>query len=206
MKAEKPLLLFFILLCLSLPVRASFCACCAERGQYTISVQKPEKDDFGILGELKFATANLYTTPAYPDDIKGIGSLAENYSVNSLFQNKAWRFTFKDDKGKTGTLSLPAPTSMVVFMADIPNIHGTEEEDPNSHGEPVLYKEWRFKYSVGQGTGIFQNGIAPLTKYFLVLQGRGNNCTSAEDFKSWRLEITGKKASYAFYGNLKATK
>ena len=94
-------------------------------------------------------------------------------------------------------LNLLKPISMVDFEADL-------HESANGGNGPVLYKEWRFKYRVQSGTGIFQNGIAPATEYFLVLQGRGNNCTQAEDFTHWRLEITGKKASYAFFGKLNA--
>ncbi|PWT83255.1 MAG: hypothetical protein C5B44_00905, partial [Acidobacteria bacterium] len=71
----------------------------------------------------------------------------------------------------------------------------------NGGGGPLLYKEWRFEGLVN-GTGFFQPGIIAPTKYFLVLQGRGNGCDNAEDFTHWRLEITGKKAGYALYGEL----
>jgi hypothetical protein len=67
----------------------------------------------------------------------------------------------------------------------------------------VLYKEWRFEGEVN-GTGFFKAGITARTKYFLVLQGRGNSCDAAEDFTHWQLKITGKKADYAFYGELSA--
>jgi len=36
----------------------------------------------------------------------------------------------------------------------------------------------------------------------LIFQGRGNRCDNAEDFTHWRLEISGKKTSYAFFGEL----
>lgn len=109
-------------------------------------------------------------------------------------QGKTWLFDFKDDKNKSGILNLSAPVSMVSYMVDL-----REKKE----GDPVLYKEWRFQYNVSQGTGIFKAGVAPATKYFLVLQGRGNMCWAAEDFTSWRLEVTGKKADFAFYGDLK---
>jgi hypothetical protein len=69
--------------------------------------------------------------------------------------------------------------------------------------KPLLYKEWRFEGEVN-GTGFFKAGIVAPTKYFLVLQSRGNNCDTAEDFTHWRLKITGNKADYAFYGELSA--
>ncbi len=114
-----------------------------------------------------------------------------------MFQSNAWKLNFTDDKSKTGMLNLPMPTSMVAFAADI---HDGKE---GGAGGPLLYKELRFKHKVQSGTGIFKNGIAPATEYFFVLQGRGNNCLNASDFTHWRLEITGRKAGYAFYGNLK---
>jgi hypothetical protein len=36
----------------------------------------------------------------------------------------------------------------------------------------------------------------------LVLQGRGNGCDNAGDFGNWRLQVSGEKADYAFYGKL----
>lgn len=65
----------------------------------------------------------------------------------------------------------------------------------------MLYKEWRFQGAV-KGDGVFNHGLMAPAKYFLVFQGRGNNCDNAEDFTHWRLEITGRKARYAFYGAL----
>ena len=199
MKFNKIPVIILALILLLLPVNAVAavaCACCAEPGEYSISVKKPNTYDLSVLEEIQFATANLYTNAGSPENILGIAPLGDDYSIKALFQNKGWKFDFKDNAGKTGTLSLPLPTSMVAFMADL-------HDGAPGQIEPVLYKEWRFKFKVGRGTGIFQKGIAPLTEYFLVLQGRGNNCTSSIDFKNWRLEITGRKASYAFYGNLK---
>lgn len=194
MKIYWLLLLAFISSFTLFPSDAMACACCAERGAYSISTRKPSASELDELKRIQFATANLYTTAAYPDDIKGISSLGENYSLSGLLQSNSWKFNIKDDKGKTGTLNLTKPVSMVAFMVDT----------HDAAGEVVLYKEWRFKYRVQSGTGIFQTGIAPATEYFLVLQGRGNMCTQAEDFKNWRLEITGKRANYAFFGDLKS--
>jgi hypothetical protein len=179
------------------PSDALACACCVDPGFYSISTKKPENYELDELKKIQFKTVNLFMSAAGEDDIKGINSVGESYSLNGALQNNLWKFNFKDDKGKAGTLSLTKPLSMVAFMADI------HDRAPNS-GETSVYKEWRFKYRVQSGTGIFQTGFAPATEYFLVLQGRGNGCTQAEDFTHWRLEITGKKASYAFYGELKS--
>lgn len=196
----KPGKLFFcaaasIFFVFAFSIQAFACACCAEPGTYSINVKKPAGFELTELKKIRFATANLFMTAAGEANIKGISSIGENYSLSGLLQSPVWKFNFKDDKGKSGTLDLRQPTSMVAYMVDI---HDRKEGE----GDPVLYKEWYFKSTVQSGTGIFQKGLAPATKYVLVLQGRGNNCTQAEDFTHWRLEITGKKASYAFFGKL----
>jgi hypothetical protein len=199
MKILKILLYLSSLTLLSITVKAAtFCACCAEPGEYYIRVQKPGEFELRILEQLEFQTADMYTNAASPENILGITSLADTFSIKSLFQKKAWKITLTDDQGKSGTLSLPVSATMVSFGADL------HDYEPGSAG-PILYKEWRFKSRVAQGTGIFQKGIIPTPEYFLVLQGRGNNCADSTDFKHWRLEITGKKASYAFYGKIKQT-
>ena len=177
------------------PLNVSACACCADAGTYVISTRKPTGFEFGELERIKFGAANLFTTPAYPDDLKGIGSTSEIFSLDGSLESSLWKLNFREKQKKSGTLSLTKPVSMVSYMADL--------HDSKDTGLGVnLYKEWRFKYRVQSGTGIFQNGIAPATEYFLVLQGRGNACTQAEDFTHWRLEITGRKANYAFFGAL----
>ncbi|HSK73862.1 MAG TPA: hypothetical protein VK892_19345, partial [Pyrinomonadaceae bacterium] len=52
------------------------------------------------------------------------------------------------------------------------------------------------------GNGIFKSSIIKPTTYFLVFQGRGNNCDDVLDFTHWRLEINGRNADYAFFGKL----
>jgi hypothetical protein len=177
-----------------LPLLANFCACCAERGQYSISVRKPADYELSELKLLKIADAALYTDAAYPDNIKGLSPLSETYTASILWPKKWFRFDFKNEQNGTGLLDLAPAATMVDFRADTYN-----------EGEPVLYKELRFKARVLSGSGFFSKGIAPATEYFLVLQGKGNNCLSADQFTHWRLEITGKRASYAFYGRLKTS-
>ena len=84
---------------------------------------------------------------------------------------------------------------MTSYTADI------HDGQTSGGGGPLLYKEWRFEGRV-TGTGLFRAGIVGPTKYLLVLQGRGNGCQDAGDFKHWRLQIKGRKAEYAFYGEL----
>jgi hypothetical protein len=172
---------------------ANYCACCAERGEYSIRTKKPSDYEIGELKRLQISETNLFTNGGYPDNIKGITPVTDIFTGNFLWQNSGWKFDFKNDKNGTGILNLMKAPTMVDFRTDTYN-----------EGEPILYKELRFKSKVSGGTGIFKRGIAPATDYLLVLQGKGNNCLNAEDFTHWRLEITGKKADYAFFGKLKA--
>lgn len=194
MKMKLTILLTLIAAFLFFPSDSFACACCVEPGFYSINTSKPESYELEELSKIKFAGAKLYDS-AGEDNVSGISSIGENYSLSGALQNSVWKFNFRDEKGAAGALNLLKPTSMVTYMVDI---HDSKEDE-----ETVLYKEWRFKYKVQSGTGIFQKGIAPMTEYFLVLQGRGNGCTQASDFTHWRLEVTGKKADYAFYGRLK---
>lgn len=188
------------LLCLlSFSANILACACCSEPGEYFISTIKPDTYQLGILGEMTFdKTAVLYTDARGYEDLKGLtvnGDLADadQFDLVASFIAKTWKFTLKSKDGKSGILTLPIPTQMVSFKADI---HDSEEGDPN------LYKEFRFKGTVASGTGMLKAGIVKPTSYFLVFQGRGNNCDNSSDFTHWRLEINGPKADYAFYGKM----
>jgi len=188
------LFVLFISILLAFPVQslANFCACCAERGQYWMRTSKLSDYEIGELKRLQIAETTLYTDEGYPDTIKGIMPLEEYYTANFLWQKTGWKFDFVNDKNAKGILNLLNSPTFIDFRTDTYN-----------EGEPILYKELRFKAKVGSANGIFSKGMAPATDYFLVLQGKGNNCMNAEDFTHWRLEINGKKAKYAFFGKLK---
>lgn len=206
----KKIFLFFaaaVVLHLAFASETFACACCAERGEYRISTSKPTDYEIDLLKDVKFSeTAELYTDAAGFDSIKGLESVLKGYeafdwsssndyfTIENAFAAKTWKFSFKTADGKNGVLTLPLPAQMVQFAVD------TRENERNA--DPILYKEWRFKGTVQNGSGFFASGITRPTTYFLVLQGRGNNCSNAEDFKYWRLEITGRKASYAFFGKM----
>lgn len=197
----------FVFCLLSVPNSVLACACCSEPGTYRISAPKPDSYKLDLFGQMKFAAkTELYQT-AGEDNIKGLDKLFQNptsqapetelvFNLSEMFASKSWKLNFKSSNGHTGTLTLPLPLTMVSFAADI---HDGKE---GGAGGPLLYKEWRFKGNVGNATGVFQAGIVNPTTYFLVFQGRGNNCDNAEDFTNWRVEINGKKADYAFYGEM----
>ena len=180
-----------LLLC---PSRAWACACCSEPGEYRISSGRPSSSDLSLVRAIRFGdTANLFLTEAdLEEDAKGLAQPAETYSLNGSLVGRAWKLIFRDGS-KSGILTLPLPMKMLSYAVD------TRDGRTSAGGGPLLYKEWRFEGPV-TGTGIFQAGTTSATKYFLVFQGRGNACDNAHDFTHWRLEITGKKAAYAFYG------
>ncbi|HXG84416.1 MAG TPA: hypothetical protein VNI84_10345 [Pyrinomonadaceae bacterium] len=200
MKPVSFFLLFAVAFCLLFPVEVFACACCAEDGYYSISTKRPQKLELDELRKIRFGNANLYMSAAGENNIAGISPIGESYTLSGLLQNSRWKLNFKDSACKTGALDLLSPIYMVDYSADI------HDGRTSGGGGPLLYKEWRFKYKVASGSGIFQKGVAPATEYFLVLQGRGNACPQAADFTDWRLEITGRKADYAFFGKLNSGK
>ncbi|HEX8734839.1 MAG TPA: hypothetical protein VF721_05905 [Pyrinomonadaceae bacterium] len=212
---KKLSLMFLTVACLALfsnDAFASFCACCAEAGHYSIWTGKPDKNNMDLLSEMKFdKDAYLYMNAAGFDMIKGLDSIAkiyesdswtaspEDFSLINNFAAKTWKFNFTKS-GQKGTLTLPMPLQMVQYSVDI------HDGKTVGAGGPLLYKEWRFKGVVQSGNGFFQAGIVKPTTYFLVLQGRGNACDNAEDFTAWQLQIDGRKAKYAFFGRLSSGK
>jgi hypothetical protein len=141
-------------------------------------------------------TASIYLEAAGFEDLKGLSLEYESYKLSSLLKpSLALTMTFKGERGETGSLVLSLPKVATIFGADM-------HDAPEGSAEPILYKEWRFK-GLANGSGFFKKGMTPVTKFQLILQGRGNNCLSSADFNHWRLDITGPRASYAFYGSLK---
>ena len=188
-----------ILTLLLLPSRVWACACCAHPGEYQINFVKPDAYKLSVIKRIRFGTkAELWTGEADPEvAAKGLAHPADTYSLSASLVGNVWKLTFRNGD-ESGTLDLPLPAKMLRFAADI-----HDGRTKPGYPEPVLYKEWRFEGEVN-GTGVFKAGITARTKYVLVFQGRGNSCDGAEDFTHWQLKITGKKADYAFHGELGA--
>ncbi len=200
MKARgRSLLPLLALACLFLlPGRAWACACCSNTGDYYTSFERPSAYELSLMGQVRFGgTASLYLTEAdMEESAKGLAHRAESYLLGGSLVGKVWRLSFREGK-QVGTLDLVLPLKMSSYTADI------HDGQTSPGGGPLLYKEWRFE-GRASGTGFFRAGIVAPTRYLLVLQGRGNGCQSAEDFTHWRLKVTGRKADYAFYGELAA--
>jgi len=181
------------------PIHASACACCADWGEWAEETSEISEHVYGEIAELHFSrSANLFITDAFPDGISGMdateNSFTKPFNLTVTREGRKWTLVFKSTRGERGALVLTLPETATYFRADL------HDGKQGGGGGPLLYKEARLN---GQawGNGIFAKGITPDTKFRLVLQGRGNRCLSAQDFKSWNLQISGPKAAYSFYGS-----
>jgi hypothetical protein len=181
----------------SVSTSAAFaCACCAESGEWFERVGKLEAFEVAELRNVKFdKTASPYLNAAGFEVLEGFPAEYMSFNLSATLNTRlSLTLTLKGERGETGSIVLPLPKVATSFGADL---HDMEE---GSAG-PILYKEWRFE-GIASGTGIFRKSIVRGTKFKFILQGRGNNCLSSTDFKSWRLNIKGTRADYALYGSL----
>ena len=181
------------------PTVTPFCGCCADPGMWSLETHKIEGYQMKELNRLTLdGVANFYSTDAWPDNVSGViapDGYEDGYFVISIVrEHRDWKLFFKTLKGEKGVLILTIPGMATFFDADI--AQGPRPEGKRTAG---LYKEIRLEGEV-RGTGIFANGMAPKTKYRLVLQGGGNWCLNAEDFNRWNLRVSGPQAGYTIYG------
>ena len=171
------------------------CACCTNDGQRRVGVEKFDSGKFTEIEQLKFAaTAQLFTGERDPSDIKGIATPSASYALQAAWAKDILVFTLRDKNGGAGTLSLQRPATVSILEVD------PRDSPDRGHG-PGLYKEWKLT-SRAAGTGIFSAASGPNQLITLIVQGRGNSCTSANDFSHWTLAMQGPKASYTFFGEL----
>lgn len=172
------------------------CACCTNIGQRNVGISRLDSYKFGEIGKLQFANeATLFTGEAETSDTRGIETPAPRYNLTANWQDNRLTFSFRDQAGRTGTLTLPRPTTVSVFEVD------PRTQTAEGGSGPVLYKEWKLT-GKPTGTGIFSGGIGAGQLLSLILQGRGNSCTTAADFTHWTLAMLGPKATYMFFGDL----
>jgi hypothetical protein len=177
---------------------AEACACCSEPGERVESSAPFGGYDADEIARVRFASAaNLYTTAAGLEGIRGIADPTSRYDLSVAFDGKTFTLSFKSKDGKSGTIAL-SPKSVESFFVDL--------RSGKRGAEPLLYKEWRMSAPM-LATGIFSPAVAspsapPMAK--LVLQGRGNSCTDAGQFTHWTLIVTGKSAAFTFFGDLRA--
>ncbi|MBW4510506.1 MAG: hypothetical protein KME64_28920 [Scytonematopsis contorta HA4267-MV1] len=184
-----------LLALVAFPSSVYACACCTNAGEWSQFSQGIDDFEFKEINRLKFSPSAKMLQTARGENI-GVSSNSVNYTLSLNKKQRVWNFLFKDEKGKTGTLSLTIPKSGVSFRTDL------YDNKQGGGGGPLLYKELRLEGKV-TGNGIFSQGITPDAKFRLVLQGRGGSCMSAEDFKTWNLQVFGSRANFAFYSSFK---
>lgn len=178
------------------PAKVYACACCADSGQWSQSSQKLSDFDFQEINRLQFSSsAKIFQTAS--GETPGVASNSTNYILSLSKNQRRWNFQFRDEQGKTGTLTVTIPSNAISFKTDL------YDNQQGGGGGPLLYKELRLEGRV-TGNGIFAKGITPDTKFRLILQGRGGNCMASEEFKNWNLQVFGSRSNYSFYGSLKA--
>jgi hypothetical protein len=173
------------------------CACCTSPGQRNVAVQALDASRRAEINRLRFAgSAQLYTGEADPGSIKGIATPSQRYELNVVSQKDQLAFAFRDQSGRSGSLSLQLPSTISIFEVD--------PRTPKMGGEPLLYKEWKLTSKAG-GSGVFSVGLGPNQLLTLIVHGRGNSCTSSDDFTDWTLVMQGAKANYSLFGELVST-
>jgi hypothetical protein len=192
------LILIALTMFLSLPAgvsnvssaEAMFCACCADAGDWYQRAEKIDADMQKEISRVKFSEATNTSR-----DTDGEVFLDGKFELSQSKDSRHWQLRLGGSQGKSGALSLRIPLRLVSFGADV---HDGQE---GGGGGPLLYKEWRFEGPV-TGTGVFKSWKGTAAKFHLVLQGRGNHCTQAEDFKHWILYVNNGPTSLSFYGSI----
>jgi hypothetical protein len=186
------------------PVPALACACCAESAQREQTTEVIDDYTRDILSKVQFQNrATLYSGAGeWEDYAKGINNPAQSYDYTLQVRNKgkSWSFSFQDDKGNSGALTVSAQKRLRRFSVDT-----QMQKRANSNHTPVtLYKEWEL-FGPVTGSGIFaasrSKGKAATAK--LILQGSGNNCSDEATFKKWTLVVSGGGAKFRFFGWLR---
>ena len=132
------------------------------------------------LAKLRFTTGRRMETPKE-------GGF-NPFRLRTTLSGRTWHWHL----GNPAALTLRIPTSATTLAADI------HDGKLAGGGGPLLYKELRLEGALSTSYTNLRG-----THYRLVLQGRGNNCLNAGDFRSWHLEITGRGAKYQLYGTFR---
>lgn len=181
-----------ILLTCAMAGHAHACACCASTGQRHVATGPISEYEAGELRRIGFANAELFTGEGEAGDVRGLAATASSYELELTRSGATWTFTFKDKGTIAGTLSFQ-PDKLAKFEVD------TRAEPASETGTVTLYKEWKQTAPL-TATGMFKLQKGSLLS--LILQGRGNGCTSADDFTHFALVAQSDGISFHFFGDL----
>jgi len=144
-------------------------------------------------------TAELYMTEGGFDEMRGLPDLANDemalpeFEVRASMSRRTWTFMIEAGARGRGALTLPMPALFTKHLVDFDGV--------DSGLGVSLHKTFTLTGPVSSATGIFKTANRGTT-FSLVFLGRGNGCDNASDFTRWRLELSGPKAHYAFFGKL----
>ena len=171
------------------------CACCTDPGYRNVHVVQLHGSKRAEIKRVRFAnSAQLFVTAGGLETVEGIKTPSERYKIKAKWEKNRVVFDLRDAQGRSGTLALAIPYKLSVFGVD-------PRDGPDQGSGPVLYKEWKLTGKAA-GTGVFSAASGPGHLLTLILQGRGNACSSAADFGHWTLVMQGPKANYHLFGKL----
>ena len=182
--------------------KAHACACCTNPGQRYVEIETLDPNRLEQIESLRFGKeARLYAGGGGLEAIEGIRDPVERYDLKVTWDKThaaagitIIAFTLANSGGWSGTLSLKLPKTVAIFEID-------PRDSPGQGTGPILYKEWKLTGEV-TGTGAFSGTNSAKQLLTLILQGRGNSCTSAADFTHWTLVTEGPKGQYSLFGEL----
>ena len=191
-----PVAVMGAILALAYPPTASACACCTETAQRIVGTTDLRPDKLVQIEMMRFAKeAKLYSGAA-DNEIRGIDDPTTDYELAVAMQRDRMVFSFRDAKGRPGTLTLMLPQTIFIFEVDP---RGVEKEGGLG---PILYKEWTLTANAA-GDGLFGGVVGPGQRLTLIFHGRGLGCTEASHFTDWTLQIEGPLADkVTMYGAL----
>lgn len=187
--------------CIAASPSALAAACTAEPGFRYVETEGLNAKRTAEIDKLRFATTAKMAVGERPEDkrIRGIADAGENYRITVSRKQDLMTFVFTDDKNRAGTLAFRMPATIQIFEVDPRTTDGSRAQGP------ALYKEWRITGYTTSGDGLFKGAVTRNTKITLVLHGRGNACTTAEQFNAWTMLVFGPANKFTLYGALDKT-
>ncbi len=173
---------------------AQACACCTQTAWRRVEIEKLDAARRDEIAQVRFAKAAQLMLGEAGNAIKGVADPEQEYELTVTRAKERWAFSFRDRKGRAGTLVLSLPKTISIFEVD-PR-YGKDDGQG-----PALYKEWKLTASAA-GDGLFRAATGGGQKLTLVLHGRGNGCTSADQFTHWTLLVHGPADTFTLYGKL----
>jgi hypothetical protein len=173
------------------------CACCTAPGFRHVEVEKLDAARLAEIADIRFAKS-AHLRMREEDGGGLVAEPQERYELRVAQQKQGLVFSLRDEKNRSGTLTLALPKTVSIFEVD------PRDGKDEGHG-PILYKEWKLTANAA-GDGIFRKAAGGARKMTLVLHGRGLACTQADDFTHWTLLVYGPAEHFTLYGALDRAK